>query len=238
MNAAFLRSLLKRFFLGRLLIDKTHRDCMFVGAVCNRTARIERRLCGYKPHLSLVQALTVLSTSLILLASCAGRMTDQQRYDPLEASTFYSDGKSARDLVPNTVAREQIITDTLRETGLANGAPATNFPFRISEEVLLRGQERYNIYCSPCHGIDGYGDGMIVNRGFTPPPSFHEDRLRNVPPGYIFEVISNGFGAMYSYGDRVPVDDRWAIIAYIRALQRSQHATSADVPAEEQGALK
>lgn len=176
--------------------------------------------------------------SLFLLTSCAGRMTDQQRYDPLEASTFYSDGKSARDLLPNTVARGQIITDTLLETGLANGAPSTTFPFRITQEVLLRGQERYNIYCSPCHGIDGYGDGMIVNRGFTPPPSFHDDRLRNVPPGYIFQVISNGFGAMYSYGDRIPVDDRWAIIAYIRALQRSQHATSADVPAAEQGALR
>ncbi|MFN8443026.1 MAG: cytochrome c [Caldilineaceae bacterium] len=178
-----------------------------------------------------------LLLGLLLLTSCAGRMTDQQRYDPLEASSFYSDGKSARDLLPNTVARGQLDTTIQRESGLSDGAPATTFPFRITQEVLARGQERYNIYCAPCHGLDGYGDGIIVARGLTPPPSYHTDRLRAAPPGYFFTVISNGFGSMYSYRDRIPPEDRWAIIAYIRALQRSQNATSQDVPAEEQGEL-
>ncbi|MEZ4869164.1 MAG: cytochrome c [Caldilineaceae bacterium] len=175
--------------------------------------------------------------SLLWLTGCAGRMVDQPKIDPLEASTFFSDGKSARDLVPNTVARGEPITDAFLTTGVVDGAPAQTFPFRITQGVLLRGQERYNIYCSPCHGLDGYGDGIVVQRGFTPPPSYHIDRLRNAPPGYFFGVITNGFGSMYSYGDRVPPADRWAIIAYIRALQRSQDGTRADVPADAQGAL-
>jgi len=112
-----------------------------------------------------------------------------------------------------------------------------NFPSPITREILLRGQERYNIFCSPCHDRVGNGQGMIVQRGFRRPPSFHIDRLREAPVGYFFDVITNGFGAMYDYGDRVPPPDRWAIIAYIRALQLSQHATLADVPLEERQQL-
>jgi mono/diheme cytochrome c family protein len=118
------------------------------------------------------------------------------------------------------------------------GAIMDKFPFPITKEVLLRGQERYNIYCAPCHGRTGYGDGMIVRRGFSQPPSYHQERLRKAPVGHFFDVITNGFGAMYPYGDRITPEDRWAIIAYIRALQLSQDANVKDVPAAQQAQLK
>ena len=118
------------------------------------------------------------------------------------------------------------------------GALMTKFPFPITKEVLLRGQERYEIYCAPCHGRTGYGDGMIVRRGFSQPPSYHQARLRKAPVGHFFDVITNGFGAMYPYGDRITPEDRWAIIAYIRALQLSQDANMKDVPATERATLK
>jgi len=168
---------------------------------------------------------------LLLLTGCGNpEMKDQKKYEPLEPSVFFNDGKSARELLPNTVAQGAVRTDSLLYAGLENGKVATSFPFTITQTVLLRGQERYNIFCSPCHGYDGYGKGMIVQRGFSPPPSFHQDRLRNAPVGHFFEVITNGFGAMYSYGDRIQPEDRWAIIAYIRALQLSQDAKLTDVP--------
>lgn len=191
---------------------------------------------GREKHIDWSRATLLLS--LLLLSGCAGRMVSQAKVDPLEASNFFSDGKSARSLVPNTVAQGDLWRDAMLESGLENGAPAERFPFPISKEVLLRGQERFNIFCAPCHGIDGYGDGIIVNRGFTPPPSFHTDRLRKAPPGYFFAVISKGFGTMYSYADRVPPEDRWAIIAYIQVLQRSQNATMADVPPDQQSRLE
>ena len=114
----------------------------------------------------------------------------------------------------------------------------TKFPFPITKEVLLRGQERFDIYCAPCHGRTGYGDGMIVRRGFSAPPSYHEARLRKASVGHFFDVITNGFGAMYPYGDRITPEDRWAIIAYIRALQLSQDASLNDVPASKRATLK
>jgi len=118
------------------------------------------------------------------------------------------------------------------------GALMDKFPFPVTEEVLLRGQERYDIYCAPCHGRTGYGDGMIVRRGFSQPPSYHQARLREAPVGHYFDVITNGFGAMYPYGDRITPEDRWAIIAYIRALQLSQDANINDVPAAERSQLE
>lgn len=118
------------------------------------------------------------------------------------------------------------------------GAEMDKFPFPVTKEVLLRGQERYDIYCAPCHGRTGYGDGMIVRRGFSAPPSYHQDRLRKAPVGHFFDVITNGFGAMYQYGDRITPEDRWAIIAYIRALQLSQDASMKDVPAAERKLLE
>ena len=176
----------------------------------------------------------------LLLAGCTQRqrMADQPKYETFDPSAFYQDGNSSRDLVPNTVARGLARTDVHLYEGMVDGEPATTYPFSITQEVLRRGQERYNIYCTPCHGYDGYGDGIVMQRGLSPPPSFHEERLRQVPPGYMYGVITNGIGAMYSYAARVNPEDRWAIVAYIQALQLSQNATIADVPAEERAALE
>lgn len=161
-------------------------------------------------------------------------MKDQPRYDPLEPSTFFPDGRSARSLVDGTVAQgmEAESIDTLAPALGPDGQFLDAYPFPVTMDVLKRGQERYDIYCSPCHGLDGYGQGMIVQRGFSPPPSLHDDRLRQAPAGHFYDVITNGFGQMYPYAYRVPPEDRWAIVAYIRALQLSQSATQQDVPAD------
>ena len=179
-----------------------------------------------------------LLLACLWLAACSNGMEDQPKYEPYEASVFFDNGTSARPLVANTVARGQLQEDRHFYAGQAEGTLATELPFPISGEVLLRGQERYNVYCAPCHGLAGYGDGMIVQRGLTPPPSLHDDRLRSAPVGHIFDVITNGFGVMYSYGDRVAPQDRWAIIAYIQALQLSQNATHDELPPEAQSALE
>jgi hypothetical protein len=159
-------------------------------------------------------------------------MAEQPRYDPLESSDFFADGQSARRPVENTVARGSLKEDEHLFQGISNGAPATAFPFPITFEIMERGRERYDIFCSPCHSRTGDGDGMIVRRGFTRPASFHIDRLRQAPPGYIFQVITNGFAAMPSYRQQISAEDRWAIAAYVRALQASQNAAANDLPAE------
>jgi hypothetical protein len=174
---------------------------------------------------------------LLLVAACRQDMHDQPRYEPLEASTFFKDGRSARPQVEGTVARGQLRLDEHLYTGKIGGKPATSFPFAITQAVLERGQERFNIFCSACHGRLGNGQGIIVQRGLKPPPSFHIDRLRESPPGYYFDVMTNGFGAMYDLSHAVPVRDRWAIAAYVRVLQRSQRATLEDVPEPQRGAL-
>ena len=165
-------------------------------------------------------------------------MHDQPKYIPLRGSTFFTDGRSARTPVAGTVARGELHEDTLLYTGKVEGADATVFPFAVDENVMARGQERYDIFCSPCHGRTGAGDGMIVRRGYRPPPALHIDRLRLVPVGHFFDVITNGFGAMPDYAAQIRAEDRWAIVAYIRALQLSEHATTADVPADRRGALQ
>jgi mono/diheme cytochrome c family protein len=171
------------------------------------------------------------------MLACRQDMHDQPKYVPLRQSTFFGDERSARPLVPGTVARGQLHEDTLLYTGKVNGADATVFPFAVDTQVMARGHERFDIYCSPCHGRTGQGDGMVVRRGFRRPPTFHQDRLRNAPVGQIFDVITNGFGAMPDYAAQVPAADRWAIIAYLRALQLSGHATVADVPADRRSGL-
>ena len=123
-------------------------------------------------------------------------------------------------------------------TGKVNGMDAEVFPFRVDEQVMARGRERFDIYCAPCHGRTGQGDGMVVLRGYRRPPSFHQDRLRGAPVGHFFDVITNGFGAMPDYAAQIRAEDRWAIIAYLRALQLSEHATAADVPAAERDKLQ
>jgi mono/diheme cytochrome c family protein len=169
--------------------------------------------------------------------ACRQDMHDAPRYEPLEASSFFSSGASARTLVPNTVPRGYLREDELLNTGKVAGEFANMFPMSVTAAVMARGQERYNVFCSPCHGGTGAGNGMIVQRGFRQPPSFGEQRLRDAPAGYFFDVMTNGFGAMQDYSAQVPVADRWAIVAYIRALQLSQGATVADVPADRRSDL-
>ena len=164
-------------------------------------------------------------------------MHDAPRYEPLEASTFFADGRASRTLVANTVARGTLREDEHLYAGKIDGQLADTFPMPVTAEVMARGRERFNVFCSPCHGRTGQGNGMVVQRGFRAPPSFHEERLRNAPVGYFFDVMTNGFGAMQDYASQVPVADRWAIAAYIRALQFSQRATVDDVPAERRAEL-
>ena len=186
---------------------------------------------------------TSLQYGLVLLLLCATTgcrqdMHDQPKYESLEASTFFPDGRASRPLVPGTVARGQLREDTHLYEGKIAGKPAETFPFPIDLKTLQRGQQRYNIYCTPCHDLVGSGNGMVVRRGFRAPPSYHIERLRQVPPGYLYDVITNGFGAMQDYAAQIPVRDRWAIVAYVRALQLSQHATLNDVPETERQNLR
>jgi mono/diheme cytochrome c family protein len=167
----------------------------------------------------------------LLLAGCRLDMHDQPKFKPLRENDFYSDQRSSRPIIGGTVARGQLNEDTYLHTGFVNGKEGDVMPFPATKQVLERGQERYNIYCAPCHSQLGDGNGMIVQRGFKRPPSYHIDRLRNAPIGHFFNVMTNGYGAMADYSAQVPVSDRWAIAAYIRVLQLSQHATPADVPA-------
>ena len=179
------------------------------------------------------------AASLALLVGCRQDMHDQPRYKPLAASTFFRDGLSARPLVADTVARGHLDEDVEFHSGkTAAGKLLDVFPMAVTADVLKRGQERFNIYCSPCHDRTASGRGMVVRRGFKQPTSLHIDRLREAPPGYFFDVMTNGFGAMPDYRSAVQPADRWAIVAYIRALQRSQQGTLADAPPEEAAKLK
>lgn len=168
----------------------------------------------------------------LLAAGCRQDMHDQPRYEPLEASTFFEDGLSSRPQVPGTIARGHLRTDAHLYTGKSNGELVDTMPFAVSRAVLERGRERYAIYCVPCHDRTGSGQGIVVRRGFRRPPSLHIDRLREAPLGHFVDVIGNGFGAMTDYAVQLPASDRWAVAAYIRALQLSQHATLDDVPAD------
>ena len=172
-------------------------------------------------------------TASTLVGGCRSDMFDQPRYKPLAQSEFFEDGRSARPPVPGAVARGHLNDDDHFYTGRVNQQWVTTFPFPVSRQVLERGRERYDIFCSPCHDFLGNGDGMVVRRGIKPPPSLHLDRLRDAPVGHYFDVITNGLGAMQDYSAQVTAGDRWAIIAYIRALQLSQRAAPADVPADE-----
>jgi len=156
-------------------------------------------------------------------------MHDQPRFEPLEASSVFPDGRSSRPRVPGTVARGEREYDAHFLEGRVNGELASTFPIEITRDVLERGHERYDVFCSACHDRAGTGQGIVVERGLKQPASFHVERLRKAPPGYVFDVITRGFGAMYDLSDKIPPDDRWAIVAYVRVLQRSQNATLADV---------
>lgn len=181
--------------------------------------------------------IVVLGAIGMVLAGCRLDMHIQPKYLPYDPTNFFGDGRSERPPVPGTVARGQLRLDELLFTGKVNGMVANEFPFLITRADLERGRERFNIYCTPCHDYTGSGNGMIVQRGFPHPPSYHIDRLRNAPVGHFYDVITNGFGSMYSYAARVEPTDRWRIAAYIRALQLSQHATLQDVPEVERQKL-
>jgi len=176
---------------------------------------------------------------ILLSAGCRQNMADQPRYDPLQESEFYPDRLSARPLPEGVVSRDFQIPDEFRDLGLIGGKPADRFPDPLTMDVLNRGQDRYNIYCTPCHDYLGTGNGMAVQRGFrSKPPSFHSEELRAASPGQFFDVITNGFAAMPSYARQLSAQDRWAVIGYIRALQLSQSAATGDVPADILGRLQ
>jgi hypothetical protein len=167
----------------------------------------------------------------LVLAGCRQDMQDEPKFFPQRGTNFYADGRSVRPQVENTVARNQLRENGYFYTGLINGKEGDGMPFPATLEVLERGQERYNVYCTPCHSRVGNGVGMIVQRGYMKAGSFHSARLEAAPLGHFFHVISNGYGAMPDYAAQIVPEDRWAIVAYIKALQLSQKATQADVPA-------
>ncbi len=166
---------------------------------------------------------------VVATAGCRNDMHDQPRFKPLAENDFYADLRSARPPVEGTVARGEVHEDTYFYTGMVGTNPGDYMPFPVTQEVLDRGRERFNIYCAPCHSRLGDGNGMIVQRGFQRPPSYHTDRLRKAPLGYFFHVMTDGFGAMPEYSQQIEPRDRWCIVAYIRALQLSQNASQADV---------
>jgi mono/diheme cytochrome c family protein len=186
---------------------------------------------------------TNLTLAVVVMAAASGvacrqDMHDQPKYIPLRPSSFFADGRSGRQLIDGTVPRGHLKEDTAFHAGVgANGKPVDNFPFPVTKEVLERGQQRYDVYCSPCHDRLGDGNGMIVRRGYKHPPSYHIDRLRTVSNGYMFDVITNGFGAMPDYQAQIDPRDRWAIVAYVRALQLSRNASINDVPADSRAQL-
>lgn len=179
-------------------------------------------------------AFIILHSSFItFFAGCERNdMHNQPRHEPLEASTMFADGMSSRPLIPGTIARGGLVPNNMRFAGMAEGPTPETFPFEITKADLIRGKQRFDIYCSVCHGAAGDGDGMIVRRGFVKPPSYHEQRLQEIPVGHFYNVMTNGWGAMYSYSDRVSPEDRWRIAAYIRVLQLSQKTAVAQARAE------
>lgn len=187
------------------------------------------------PNLRNISPLAVVT--VLLLAGCRQDMHNQPRFKPLAESDFYADLRSARPPVDGTVARGHLEADSYFYTGMLPGTntPGDYMPFPVTEQVLTRGRERYDIYCAPCHSRLGDGNGIVPSRGFArKPPSYHIERLRKAPVGYFFDVITHGFGLMQDYASQVPPEDRWAIAAYIRALQLSQNVPAADIPPGQQ----
>ena len=176
---------------------------------------------------------------MVILSGCYQEMADQPRYEPLELSTFFEDRKASRDFVPGTIARGQLRTDRHLFEGLVDGQTATTLPdsLPLTEELLDRGRQRYEIYCAVCHDRAGTGGGIVVRRGYPQPPSLHLPRLREAPLGHFYDVITNGIRKMPSYASQIPVEDRWAIVAYLRVLQKSQYLPLDEAPADIREAL-
>lgn len=217
--------------------------------MCRRTTRCECRLSFRErtrrswPHAASVRAagrwtaLVPIELALVLIlvssSGCFPDMADQPKYEPFEVSDFFADGQTSRPAVAGTVARGQLRSDEHFYTGKVGGKLATTIPLPVTDELLARGRERFEIFCSPCHDRVGTGRGTVVRRGFPQPPSYHSDRLRSVEVGHFFDVMTNGFGRMSDYAAQVPPEDRWAIAAYIRALQLSQHARRDELEKED-----
>lgn len=174
----------------------------------------------------------------LITAACRQDMHDQPKYKPLAESSFFADGRAARPIPANTVARDALNDTDTYHTGSANGDFAPTIPVPITMELLQRGQDRFDIFCSPCHSRLGDGNGMVAQRGFRIPQNLTSERIRRVPPGYIFQVISNGYGGMPDHRDQIPVADRWAIVAYIRALELSREAPVSDLSPQQRSALE
>lgn len=185
------------------------------------------------PRKGLPAALALLAPLVLGSAACRQDMHDTPRVEAYEATDAFADGLGNRPPVEGTVPRGWLNDDEQLTTGKVNGTLVDEFPFPVTRQVLERGRDRFNAYCSPCHGQTGLGNGMIVQRGLKVPPSFHDERLRSSPVGYYFDVMTNGFGVMQDYRSQLDAPDRWAVAAYVRALQLSQRATVADVPADK-----
>jgi mono/diheme cytochrome c family protein len=191
-----------------------------------------------KPTLKIfIFNLVACLSGVVLLAGCRRDQFTQPKSNPLRESDFFADGADSRPLPPHSIAHAETSPDQTFDTGLMGTNPVTEFPFPITRAVLERGRERFEIACVPCHGRTGEGNGVVVGRGFPAPPAYTLERLREAPVGHFVNVMARGYGVMYPQSERVTPEDRWAIAAYIRALQLSQHAPLAAVPAEEQSQL-
>ncbi|HEY8902502.1 MAG TPA: cytochrome c [Chthoniobacterales bacterium] len=177
--------------------------------------------------------------AVLAIGGCKPQMGVQPRLQAYQRSDFFSNDSAMRPIPPHTVAQGQLDANDSFHTGLLpDGRLVADFPEPVTPALLSRGRERFGIYCAVCHGLSGAGDGMVVQRGFPAPPSFHSDRLRGAPIGHFVDVMTRGYGIMFPYASRVPAADRWAIAAYIRALQLSQHAAEADLPSGEGAKLR
>jgi hypothetical protein len=214
----------------------------FIRNIEHRTSNAEHRIARrIRPRSAFDVSPSLLLAALVFLttAGCRRDMFEQPSEKPLEHSDFFQDNHMAsRPLPQHTIARGHLNADEAFYTGEIGTNLVTTFPSPVTREVLLRGQERFDIYCAPCHGRTGEGNGIIPQRGYPAPPSFHIDRLRQAPAGHFFDVITHGYGVMYSYATRVEPSDRWAITAYIRALQLSHDATLPDVPNQDRARLE
>jgi hypothetical protein len=180
----------------------------------------------------------IVGAAMLLTAGCRQDMQNQPKYKPLGVSAFFADGRASRPIPYGSIARGELDDNDSFHTGTVNGDFAESIPLPITVALLRRGEERFNIFCSPCHDRLGTGNGMIAQRGFKAPADLNSDRVRQEPPGYIFQVITNGFGAMPDHRDQIPVRDRWAIVAYLRALELSRKATLDDVPPQFRNQLE
>ncbi len=203
-----------------------------------RSGTRRRRIVTRTSRSTLRAGLLVAAAALAFMTSaCRQDMHNQAKYRPLRETPFFADHRTSRPLIPGTVARGKLGDDKLLTTGRDGDKSSDVFPFPVTAEVLARGRERFNIYCTPCHGRTGDGRGMVVQRGYKQPPALYDPRLRDLNVGYFFNVITSGFGVMPSYAPQVPVNDRWAIISYIRALQLSRNAKFDDLTQEEKSRL-